>query len=90
VWNGGVYASGFGPIGDGTTISSGTPIAVCSLSSGVTVIARGDGTSLAVQNGGVNRWGLNGVRQLVLHHDNQPCDAGCGDRLVQRRRLHRR
>jgi len=58
-----VYDWGSGELGNGTTTNSSSPIAVSSLSSGVTAIA-GALHSLAVQNGGVYAWGYNGDGQL--------------------------
>ena len=59
-----VYDWGSGELGNGTTTNSSSPIAVSSLSSGVTAIAAGALHSLAVQNGGVYAWGYNGDGQL--------------------------
>ena len=68
VQNGGVYAWGYngnGALGDGTTNSSTTPVAVSApLTSGVTAIAAGNQFSLAIKNGGAWAWGVNDIGEL--------------------------
>ena len=60
--NGGAQCWGtntFGELGNNTTASSATPVAVQGLSSGVTAIAVGTGYACAVVGGGVQCWGQN-------------------------------
>ena len=68
VQNGGLYAwgnNGHGQLGNGTTTSSSTPVALTGvLSSGVTAITAGYFDSLAVQNGALYVWGYNANGQL--------------------------
>jgi alpha-tubulin suppressor-like RCC1 family protein len=61
VQNGGVYAWGqndYGQqLGTGTPMAAPYPVAVASLSSGVTAVSGGFDFSLAIQNGGAYAWG---------------------------------
>jgi alpha-tubulin suppressor-like RCC1 family protein/ligand-binding sensor domain-containing protein len=58
-------AGSSGALGDGTTNSRTSPIAVSGLSSGVVSVAAGLGTSCAVTTGGAAKcWGNNGNGQL--------------------------
>jgi alpha-tubulin suppressor-like RCC1 family protein len=84
VRNGGVYAWGnnaFGQIGDGTTTSRSTPVALTGdLASGVTAVAASRVFSLAVQNGHVYAWGFNALGQLgdgttTDHHTPELIDS---------------
>ena len=65
VQNGRVYAWGTdeqGELGDGSLIANTTtPVVVPGLASGVTAIAGGSQDGLALQNGGVYTWGINGT-----------------------------
>ncbi len=67
VQNGAAYAWGKnanGQLGDGTNTDSNTPVAVSSLTSGVTAVSAGGYHSLAIKNGAVYAWGYNGQGEL--------------------------
>ena len=53
------YGNDFGEVGDGTQFNRLSPVAIGSLSSGVTAIAAGFYNGLAVKNGAVFAWGNN-------------------------------
>jgi alpha-tubulin suppressor-like RCC1 family protein len=54
----------FGEVGDGTITNRISPVAVNTLTSGVTAVAAGQYHSLAIQSGGVYSWGYNNQGQL--------------------------
>lgn len=63
-----VYSWAFnasGQLGTGSPDSTRAPVAVPSLSSGVTEVAAGGDHSLAIQNGSLLGWGLNNLGQLA-------------------------
>ena len=51
--------NGYGQVGDGTTATRSSPVAVIGMSSDVSAVAEGGLHSLAVQNGAVYAWGDN-------------------------------
>lgn len=58
-------ANGFGRLGDGSTTSSPTPVAVADLGTGVQAIAAGgEHTCALTDQGGVLCWGANSAGQL--------------------------
>ena len=68
-----------GQLGDGTTTTRLTPVAVSGLGSGVAAITTGSSHSCAVTvNGGVVCWGSNTSSQLGDGSDHEPIGAGCG------------
>ena len=54
----------YGQLGNGTTATSTTPVAVSGMSSGVSAVAAGNWHSLAIQNGGAYAWGYNEQGEL--------------------------
>ena len=54
----------FGGLGNGTTISSSTPVDVTGLGSGATAVAVGSHACAIVQSGGVRCWGYNHYGEL--------------------------
>ena len=75
--NGAVYAWGnnfAGQVGDGTTTTRKSPVALTgTLSTGVTAITAGEFSSFALKDGGVYAWGLNANAELGDGtHTNRP------------------
>ncbi|MCS6772918.1 MAG: hypothetical protein NZ693_02260 [Thermoflexales bacterium] len=63
--------NGFGQIGDGTTITATTPVAVQGMGSGVRTVAGGEGFTCAIKtDGAVFCWGRNSHGQLGTGNSN--------------------